>query len=239
MLVNYIDFETLTGTTLKSDLFNLPLPDMYRQDVEAVLQGYSDEPFQGRTAWDLVVFVFQHVWNEMIPVGHVDVEITSIGGKNSVLLGYNGTGDLGFVSFSTMGTRAALLFNVAKDSAWTNATIFKGSIFTFVEAFLRPVKDILHAAYFNQYPILSGPDSPVASVVTFQGDEYMGRESFMQFAGNVLGAIPSPAFPVEVNPSQVFFTLGVCLMVAFIVYYAVTSYKKEQQRIHQGSDESA
>nr|MDO8117965.1 hypothetical protein [Candidatus Sigynarchaeota archaeon] len=239
MLLNFIDFELLTETNLKADLFDLPVQGAYRQAIENALHAYTDVTFQGETAWDLIVFVFQRVWNEMLSVGYIDVEVTSIGGKRTILLDYNGTSELGFVSFSAIGTKAALIFNVAKSSSWTNTTIFKNSIFTFVSTFLEPLKDILHPACFNQYPILASGTQPGHLIFTTQAGTYLEREAFVDFADDVLGAIPYPTFPIEITPSQIFFTLGVCLMVVFIVYYAYSSYKKEQQRIHQSSNESA
>lgn len=228
LLAVYIDLEASTGTALAGDVFSLPVQGTYRADAAAVLATWTAEPFTGATAWDLIVFTFQHAWNAQLAVGIVDVEVVQSGPHPCVLLAHNGTGDLGLVLFANLATRLAIVFNVAAGSAWQDPATFNASIPGFLAGFLSPLVQVLHAARLSQASILPSGPLPVAPAGT---NGFLDREAFVNVTGVLIGSIPRPSFPLVLSLPQVIMIVAIVVLLVLVIHYSLQSHRKESSRL--------
>ncbi|MEX2680981.1 MAG: hypothetical protein Q6373_005235 [Candidatus Sigynarchaeota archaeon] len=241
ILANYIDLEEATGATFKKNPFNAPVPqgnDAARVALDAAIAQYTIVKFTGNTLWDLIEFTFEHIWNAMFPyplwvVEKINVNAKDGGFHEAILLDYEGTSGLGLVLFVNLGVKAAILFDVGKNSPWANTVTFNASIHAFVTAFLEPLAEILHAARANQgeviasgTPLLDGLD-----IKPSQSTTYLNRSAFLALANILMAAFPVPSFPFILEWNQVAIIIVIIVAIGLVIYYGLSSYSTEKKKV--------
>jgi len=244
ILASYIDLEEATGTTFKKNPFDAPVPqgtDAARAALDAAIAQYTQERFSGSTLWDLIEFTFEDIWNAMLPASLVEIESIEVRAKDdgvhkAILLDYRGISGLGLVLFVNLGVKAAILFDVGKNSPWGVTSTFNASIQAFIAAFLEPLAEILHAANVDQENVIASatPCSDGLEIRPSQSTEYLNRSAFLDLANTLMAAFVVPSFPFILEWNQVATIIAISVAIGLVIYYGISSYAKEKKKVPEG-----
>jgi hypothetical protein len=232
LLVNYFDLEESTGSHFTSNPFSQTVPQSAKVSLNQEIKKFTNVSFDGSTIWDLVVFTFTEIWNDRLQGFMITASEQTIGGHPAVLLEYGGNAGLGCVAFVNIGTKIGLVFNVARNSTWKNATVFSRSIQAFVTGFLAPLQEVLYAAYFDAFSIIaSGITPPHASISSAQATTFLDRATFLSVMNSLMGQLAEPSYPFQLTWNQILLIIGIVAIVIIIICYGIMSYKKDKKKL--------
>ena len=239
LLVNYMDLENTTGSRFTSNPFSQAVPQSYRNNLDREIKKYTNTTFSGSTVWDLVVFTFTEIWNQRLPGFMITASQQKIGGHQAVLLEYGGNAGLGCIAFVNMDTKIGLVFNVARNSSWKNATLFTRSIQSFVIGFLAPLREVVYSAYFDENSIIASSVPPASSTISLvQASSFLSRADFLVIVDPLMAQLPVISWPFQLAWNQILLIIAIIGIIAVIIIYGITSYKKEQKKMPESSSTS-
>ena len=232
LLVNYIDLENTTSSQFTSNPFSQSISQTYRNGLNQKIKQYTNATFSGSTVWDLVVFTFTEIWNERLSAFMITTSEVKIGGHQAVLLDYGGNTGLGCIAFVNIGTKIGLVFNVARNSTWKNATVFSRSIQAFVTAFLAPLEDIMYAAYFDELSIIASGIAPLArSIFIAQGSSFLNHTAFLAIVDPLMARVVEKSYPFRLTWNQILLIVAIAIIILIVIFYGITSFKKEKKTL--------
>lgn len=237
LFVNYIDLENSTGSNFTSNPFSQSVPQSHKNDLNKEIKKYTNATFSGSTVWDLVVFTFTEIWNERFSGFQITANELKIGGHQAILLDYGGNIGLGFIAFVNMGNKIGLVFNYARNSTWTNATIFSRSIQAFVTNFLALLREVVYAAYFDETSIIaSGMTYTTNSISIAQGQSFLNRTAFLAVVDLLMAQLSEPSYPFTLAWNQVLLIIAIIAIIIVIIVFGIQSYKKEKKTMPESSN---
>ena len=232
LLVNYIDLEESTGSHFTSNPFSQTVPQSSKNALNQEIKKYTNATFDGSTIWDLVVFTFTEIWNCRLQGFMITAKEQTIGGHAAVLLDYSGNAGLGCITFVNIGTKIGLVFNVARNSTWKNATIFSRSIQAFVTGFLAPLREVVYSASFDALSIIaSGMTPPRASISLAQGSSFLDRATFLSVVDALMAQLAEPSYAFQLTWNQILLIIGIVAVVIIIICALIVPYKLEQKKL--------
>ncbi|MHA1369633.1 MAG: hypothetical protein ACTSRA_07985 [Promethearchaeota archaeon] len=256
LLVNYLDFEEASGTSFTANIFDLSIPSDQIDDVNNEINKYTNRTFTGGTAWDLVSFIFKNVWSHFYGTVDMDAEDTSISSNPAIIMDFKGNFDIGLVAFVNLGNKACIAYNMANSSPWVSVTYYQENIQSLNVDFLAPVRQVMYAAQINQYSIFNSSikgfidDLPPAQVVdTVTNDllainpsldsnlSYLEKDQFLEIMSMLVGRISVPSYPTKLSTTQIISIILIIVAIGLIIYYAISTYKKEKKKIPEAIKE--